>query len=156
MAVASIAPDQRRRIFALCRELGWDDDMRRDMMTQWVGKPSLSATAEKPVTYAEARSILGNLSNAVGKQARGRAAQKKRRRRHWPKDQPTPEQLREIDRLQKLLFPDQPAKFRAWLKRQFQLESTEWLSPKQATACILALRQMQKQGWQVSRSPTVN
>jgi len=56
-------------------------------------------------------------------------------------------EFRGADCLQRLLFPAQPARSRAWLKRQFKLESTEWLSPKQATACILALRQMQKQAW---------
>jgi len=142
-----IAPAQRKCIFALVRELGWDDDMRHDMFQRWISKPSISATAERPVTSFEAAQIIHQLDLAVKSAHRQRAFQKKRRRRHWPENQATPEQVNAIRALSADVFANQTTKFRAWLRSRFKVDAIDWLSPKSATACILALKQMRSSGW---------
>lgn len=141
-----MTPGQRRSIFMLCRELGWSDDFRHEMLVEWIGKPSLAADAERPVTHAEAAEILRRLAASIRSEKARRSAAHRRRRRHWPDDRITPEQQHAIEQLAGDVFGDL-AKFRAWLRRQWHVEAVDWLSPKQGTACIVALKKMLENGW---------
>ena len=142
-----LTPAQRKRIFGLVRELGWDDDMRHDMFQRWIGKPSLSADADRPVAAFEANQLITQLNAAVKSAHRQRAASKKRRRRHWPDAQATPEQIHAVRTLSDDVFAGQTTKFRAWLRSRFKVDAIDWLPPKSATACIVALKQMKADGW---------
>jgi len=147
-----LTPGQRRRIFTLCRELGWDDDFRHEMLERWTGKTSLSTTAKNPISRIEAIQVIAELNTAVRRAQAGRAAQKKRIRRTYPPHTVTPEQLHKIDTLREIVFGDHHAAFRSWLHSRWSVEAPDWMTPKQAVGVILALEQMRESGWRPSRN----
>jgi len=141
---------QRRRIFSLCRELGWDDDMRRDTIREWIGKPSLASDAENPITEGEARRILWNLTRAVNELRRERRRKGLRQRRTWNKPRLTPEQLRKIAVMKRLVFGGDDLSFRGWLRKRYGTEDPEGLTVEQASAAIVGLERMDEVGWHPS------
>lgn len=142
-----MTPHQRRQIFVLCSELGWSDDMRRDMMREWVGKPSLASDAEQPIAEGEARLILANLGRAVAQARRERRRKGLRQRRIWRKSVLTPEQLRAIGALRRAVFRGDLSSFHGWFQRRYGVEDPAQLTPKQASACIVGLERMREEGW---------
>lgn len=138
---------QRRRIFALVRELGWDEDTRRAMLTRWIGKPSLAADAPKPIAAFEAAQVIRQLNSEIRRQHTARAAQKKRRRRNHPTGVPTPEQLHRLNELRRAVFTDADAKFRAFCTRIVKTEDPRWMSARQVVTLTLALERMRDSGW---------
>lgn len=143
----TITDHQRRQIFSLCRELGWNDEMRHDMVREWTGKLSLADDAANPVTEGEARRILWNLSKAVAQVRRERRGKGLRQRRTWNKPRLTPEQLRKLGILKRLVFGTYDAGFRTWLRKRYGTEEPGRLTVEQATAAIVGLEKMQADGW---------
>jgi hypothetical protein len=111
-----ITPSQRKRMFALVGELGWDDDMRRDMTHRWVGKRSWSLDADPPMTSAEAADVITHLARALGRQHHARDQQALDRARQWPLADDA--QGRYIDTLVAHVFHQGIDGFRAWLSTQ--------------------------------------
>jgi len=142
-----ITDHQRRIVFGLCRELGWDDDMRHAMLDQWVGKSSLAANAEHPISQTEAATILRYLHTAVRQVQSGRAAAKRRRRRIWPGTSPTPEQLHAIAKLRAEVFGANDTAWRGRLQTLKLPVSEQWFTPAHAARCITDLSRLHRAGW---------
>ena len=138
---------QRRQVFRLCRELGWDDAMRRDMIREWTGKPSLAADAPLPVTEAEARIVLQNLATAVAQVRRERRRRGMRQRRIWRRAELTPEHLHRIGALRRHVFGENAASFAGWLQKCYDTDDPARLTARQASAAIVGLERMKEQGW---------
>lgn len=138
---------QRRAIFAQIRELGWDDDMRRGMLDRWIGKPSLSHTADRPITSAEATEVLRRLAAEVRSAQARRRARHKRSRRNHPSSVPTPEQLHKIDGLRSAIFGEDLGKFRSLCRRIVKVDDPKWFTARQAVMITQTLLRMQEAGW---------
>jgi hypothetical protein len=138
---------QRRRIFGLIRELGWSEEIRRDMLTDWVGKPSLAADADEPITETEARRVLDELRNQVMHARYERRLKGQRQRRVWNPARLTPEQLFRIEHLRWEVYGHDVPAFRDWLRKRYDVERSDQLSEKQAIGCIVGLEKMKEVGW---------
>jgi len=142
---------QRNQIFTLCRELGWTDQMRHEMMREWIGKTSLAADAADPVTEEEARRLFDRLGDAVMRVRRERRLARRRQRRVWREPRPTPEQVYRIGVLVRAVFGGDRESFRGWLRKRYDVERPELLTPRQAIGCIVGLQRMKEQGWRPRR-----
>ena len=143
---------QRRRIFALVHELGWADDMRRDVLRDLVGKQSLAADAEDPITEFEGRRIVSELRKQVMHQRYERRLKGQRGRRLWDPARLTPEQLYRIEHLRWEVFGHDVPGFREWLNKRYDFERPDLLTTKQAVACIIGLEKMKESGWKPRES----
>lgn len=147
MPDAAMTDAQRKAIFALCRELGWNDTFRREMLERWVGKSSLAAGAESPLSSREAAEVLSLLDKAMREVRRGRREQHRRQRRVHPAGQVTPEQLHRIDELAGAIFGADRRAFLGWLRSKQGVERPEWLSAAKAVRTVHALEQLARSGW---------
>jgi len=143
-----MTPHQRKIAFALCHELGWDDDMRHGMVARWTGgKSSLAANAPDPLTPAEASLVISNLRASVASVRRGRARAKKRQDRLWPSNKPTRQQLHAIARLRAAVFGDDDMAFRGRMHTLNLPEVEMWFSPADAKKCLFDLHRLRKAAW---------
>ena len=150
MDAKDMTREQRGRIFGLIRELGWTDDERRDAIRAWIGKDSLSATADRPLTAREAEQIIGRLNVETARQRSRRRRERKGARANWPANRATPEQISEIWRTGGELFGRTETGKRAllaWLAKYFKVTHPARLSVRRATDVISALHKMRRDGW---------
>lgn len=160
----TIGHDQRKRIFGLVREIGWDDEMRRQMFTEWIGKPSISAQADNPVTRAEAITLLVHLRSAVETLRADRRHAKKRQRQGVPHGKPTLEQMGYVNVLVDEAWGRDLDGFASWVKKQFGWKFVPRLARasdillslnrKQRTSLIYRLEQLRADGWISSLHPS--
>jgi hypothetical protein len=128
--------------------------MRHDMIGVWTGKPSLAGDAANPMTEGEARRILWRLAKVVAQVRRERRQKGLGQRRTWNKPHLTPEQLRKLSLLKRLVFEADELSFRGWLRKRYGVEQPGRLTVEQASAAIIGLEKMKEEGWHPAARPS--
>jgi hypothetical protein len=125
-----ITAAQRKKIFAVTRELGIDDDLRRAVIQNVAGKESMSK-----LTKAEAIRVIDELERRIGRTRSGRASRK---------------QIWKINELARALgWADNPKRVQGFVKKYAGVDRLEWLTTPQAWRVIEGLKKLlerQEQG----------
>lgn len=109
-----------RKIWATAKEYGIDRDMLHDIISNEIGKESLTE-----LTDAEAESLIKRIQGQIGKC-----------------DEITKSQVEYIFRLLEIKFPGNPARREGWLKKFCNTSNIEKMSKQEATKCITLLKKV--------------
>lgn len=122
---------QVKKIWALARELGLDEDLLRAVTFYLTGSESISA-----LTKTQAAVLIDELESKKRGETRPGMA--------------TPRQIWKIRELEKELgWADQPARLRGYLKKYAHVDDLRWLTGKQAWKVIEGLKKiLARQEWQ--------
>ncbi|MBE3584858.1 MAG: regulatory protein GemA [Thermoanaerobacter sp.] len=115
---------QVKKIWALARELGLDEDLLRAVTFYLTGSESISA-----LTKTQAAVLIDELESKKRGETRPGMA--------------TPRQIWKIRELEKELgWADQPARLRGYLKKYAHVDDLRWLTGKQAWKVIEGLKKI--------------
>lgn len=139
---------QKKRIHALKRYLGWDDEMYRDMLKSWFDVESCSQ-----LSYSGANECIKRMSGHLGRQSRKFIDTGEsffdipaRREGVWA----TTAQLWKIWYQWKVVSrqttdADRKSAFRVWLKNHFNLSDFKMIQREHVSKILHALESMQSQ-----------
>ncbi|GEO82289.1 gp16 family protein [Pararhodospirillum oryzae] len=128
----------RRAIHAGARELGLDEEARRDLMRRVTGLDS-----SKDMTPPQMRAVLAEYDRLRGPGAQGKA---------WRRPTSARADVRLIFGLWRglheagLIKDGSGRACRAWVRRQTGVDDPDWLTVAQARACVEALKAWRARG----------
>lgn len=123
---AMITPGQRSKIFAICKELGIDDDLLHELVYAETGCTSL-----RQLTMVRAMNVIDRLEG-----------------KNTPKGMATPKQKRFMEALARengWALEDGSVdmdRLLGFIKARFKVESYQWLTSRKASQVIEALKDM--------------
>lgn len=128
-------PQLLKKIWALAKEVGMDEDSVRAITQRMTGQDRLSALSK-----AEACLIIDAINVYAGK-AKSRPRSRISKGQHW-----------KIKQLEKELgWADDPAHLRNFIRKYYKVDHIDWLTPKRASDLIessknVLARQQNKHG----------
>lgn len=123
--MADISKPQMKKIFALAREAGLDNDVLHELVEATTGSSSIKA-----LTKAQAKQVIDRLNKILG---------------YTPAARATKKQVWQINKLaEELGWSDNPKRLRRFLERRQGVSHPTYLQPGQASDVIEALKAIKR------------